>query len=96
MIHIGNIGKDHFLGGEAIFYDVINESVKIEESIYARVYARSFGKDKDILGQQLKNLQAYPRKNYWAIGEKDIFLMFDISDRHKNILQWNVEHKSSF
>ena len=85
-----------YLGGEAIFYDVINESVKIEESIYARVYARSFGKDKDILGQQLKNLQAYPRKNYWAIGEKDIFLMFDISDRHKNILQWNVEHKSSF
>lgn len=63
--------------GFDFFYGLLNERVALKDKISAHIFSRSFGEDKDEMLSALSQMRSYPHPNYYFIGQKDIFLMFE-------------------
>ena len=76
--------------GDNIVYGTNNENLSREEELKAKIFAMDFGTDKDKMIPAIKQLQVFPKKPYFFVGEKDIFLMLSNDARVKNVLISNM------
>lgn len=88
-------GRNPILGdglylGETIFYGVNNPEVKREDKPSAEAFAKDYGTDHEEMLSALLKLRPYPKRNYYFIGEKDIFLMFEGGTEQRRILLKNI------
>jgi len=82
--------------GNYLKYVVINSNLDEYNRVNAGVFARRFGDDKKELLSAADKLCAYPCKNFYYVGEKDIFLMVSDDDISRLVLKWNIENEGKY
>lgn len=85
------IWGDALYFSHAIFYGTSNENIDKKDVIISRLFARTFGDDKLSQISPLRKLKPFPQRPYYAIGNKDIFLMFEDKPLIKDMLIENMK-----
>ena len=94
--------KENPIWGEATYfgnylnYFLIYESISHQDTINAYVFAKHFGTDKENLIAAADRLCAYPCRNFYYVGQKDILLMVSDDDISRLVLKWNIENEGHF
>lgn len=84
--------KENPIWGDALkfsngfFYLLSNERVEERDKIDGLLFTQDFGSDRVEMIKALPQMRPFPHPNYYFIGEKDIFLMFDDVDQDRESL----------
>lgn len=79
---------------DTLFYGVNNSEVKPEDKSLSEAFAKNYGTDREEMLASLLKLRPYPDRNYYFIGQKDIFLMLKGGSEQRRILARSIREAS--